>query len=53
MQPLTKQIRGYTTLVKLPKFTKIILQKFTEASDGKSLDPFDYIFPLGSTGSYK
>lgn len=53
MQPLTKQIRGYATVVKLWKFTKIILQKFTKASDGKSLDPFDYIFPLGSTGSYK
>lgn len=44
--------RAYTTLVKVPKSTELILQ-FIEASDGKCLFPFDYIFPLGNTGSYK
>lgn len=56
MQPLTIVIsdnRECTTPVKLPKSTKLILQKFNETSDGKSFVPFDYIFPLGNTASYK
>lgn len=55
MQSLTtvnSDNRAYTTQVKIPKSSTLILQ-FIEASDGKCLFPFDDIFPLGNAASYK